>query len=236
MVFAERARTLEFKLVRVEGIEPPLRCRNQILSLARLPVPPYPLEPHGIDQVRRPVNPGDAPAPGSRYKPRHVQIVSSTAAVGTVTAVSAAALGLALIAQYGFRLAPCELCTTQRLPYLAILVLGLLALMPAVPPSARRQVVLLCGALFALNAGVACYHAGVEYGWWQGPTACTGGIGNVSLSDVMAALNRPGTVSCAEPALFVLGVSMAGANFMACILFALACLWAAKQPHAWIGQ
>jgi disulfide bond formation protein DsbB len=159
--------------------------------------------------------------------------VFPTAATAAVAAASAAALALALVAQYGFGLAPCELCLAQRVPFYLTLVLGLLALMPAVPDAARRQVVLICAGLFAANAALAAYHAGVEYHWWQGPTACTGGVADIDTNDLLAALNRPGRVNCDEPAIRVLGISMAGGNAIFCAALALGFGWATRRKDAW---
>jgi len=157
----------------------------------------------------------------------------STLTVSAVAAVSAAALGLAFVAQYGFGLQPCELCLLQRLPYAATLVLGLMAAMPVVPPQARRQVVALCAALFAANAALAAYHAGVEYHWWQGPTACTGHAGNFDINDLAAALNRPGRIQCDTAAIRVFGISMAGGNAIFCAALALGFARAACRKTVW---
>jgi disulfide bond formation protein DsbB len=157
----------------------------------------------------------------------------STATVAAIAALSAAALALAFVAQYGFGLQPCELCLAQRVAFYLTLVLGLLALMPAVPDTARRHVVLLCAGLFAANAVLAAYHAGVEYHWWQGPTACTGGVSDVSTEDLFAALNKPGRVNCDQPALRVLGISMAGGNAIFCALLALGFAVSSRRKDAW---
>ncbi|TAL00252.1 MAG: disulfide bond formation protein B [Rhodospirillaceae bacterium] len=181
-----------------------------------------------------------ATGPGPRYNPAMNPTMStssfsafSTATVGSIAVVSAAALGLAFIAQYGFSLQPCELCLLQRLPYAATLVFGLMAAMPVVPPQARRQVVALCAALFAFNAALAAYHAGIEYRWWQGPTACTGHTGDFDLGDLAAALGRPGRISCEDAAFRVFGISMAGGNAIFCAALALGCAWATRRRAVW---
>jgi len=157
----------------------------------------------------------------------------STTTVAAIAAVSGAALGSAFVAQYGFGMQPCELCLLQRTPYQLTLVLGLLALIPAVPPQARRQVAALCAGLFAVNAVIAGYHAGIEYRWWKGPTACTGSVHDFDLTDLTAALNRPGRINCEDAAIRVFGISMAGGNVIACTLLALGCLWAVRRERVW---
>ena len=96
-------------------------------------------------------------------------------------------------------------------------LLGLLALLPAVGPRERRIVLFHLVGLLALEAGLALYHVGVEQHWqpWlPGPTACTGGVGGISLDDLSAALSRPAGPSCDTPALVIGGLSIAGLNFI----------------------
>jgi len=151
--------------------------------------------------------------------------------VAAVAVVSASALGLALTSQVGFNLWPCDLCYLQRAPYAATFAVGLLALMPAVDTASKRTAVLLCAALFALNAGFGVYHVGVEQHWWQ--SACTGGNLDLSAADLMAAVQRPGQPMCDEIAFSFLGVSMAGYNVIFCLIFAAGCLFAARREAWW---
>src|SRR5437879_3295386 len=72
--------------------------------------------------------------------------------LGGAALASAAALGLAFLAQYGFDLWPCQLCYWQRVPYALVFGFASLALLPGVDPKARRHVVFLCVLLFAANA------------------------------------------------------------------------------------
>jgi len=147
---------------------------------------------------------------------------------------SGGALVLALVTQYGFGFQPCQLCLVQRLPFGAVLFLCTLGLLPAVPTDARRQIVLLCAAVFAVGAGIAAYHAGVEYHWWAGPSSCAGGGGDFSLDSLAAALGGKTTMpSCDEAALRILGVSMAGANAVFSTVLAAACAWAGTRANFW---
>jgi disulfide bond formation protein DsbB len=153
-----------------------------------------------------------------------------------IAAASAGALGLALVSQYGFDLWPCLLCYYQRLPYGAALALAVLGLMPAVDAPSRRWLVGLCALLFALNAGIAFYHVGVEEKWWLGPAECIGGGQDFSTSDLLAAVDQPGRTGCEEAAVRVLGISMAGYNVLAGVLLAAACAWAASRPSWWSAR
>lgn len=143
-----------------------------------------------------------------------------------VAAASAAALAAALTAQYGFGLQPCELCIWQRWPYVAALVLGGAG---ALVPGLARWAVGLAGLAFLTGAGIAGFHAGVEYGWWEGLPGCAGeGLsGGVSMQDLESALaGAERVVPCDEPAFVVAGLSMAGWNFVLSLVLAAASLLA----------
>lgn len=157
---------------------------------------------------------------------------SWTVAAGIAVA-SAGALGLALLAQFGFALWPCALCLAQRVPYALALVAALLALLPQVDAPSRRQIVLVCAGLFLLNAGLALYHVGVEEHWWAGPVTCVGGPQQFSLQDLTTALQRPGRTGCEEAAFRLFGISMAGYNIGVGLLLAGGLLWAASRRRWW---
>jgi disulfide bond formation protein DsbB len=146
--------------------------------------------------------------------------------VTRTTLALAAALGsaflliAALVFQYGFGMAPCALCIWQRWPHLAAVVLGGAALaMPAWP-------VLLAGsAAAATSGGIGVYHTGVERGWFDGPSACSGGGGVTgrSIDDLLNFEQSFTVVRCDEVPWEMLGLSMASWN--AAASFALAGVW-----------
>ena len=110
---------------------------------------------------------------------------------------------------------PCELCLTQRYAfYLAAPLAALTAFLAgrSAHGLARAGFALLTLA-FLFNAALAAYHAGVEYHWWPGPTACTGDLtGPVDVNDLMKALNSVKVVLCDEVQLRIAGLSLAGWN------------------------
>ena len=123
-------------------------------------------------------------------------------------AVPAALLGGAYISQYVFGLYPCEMCWWQRYAHFAAVALGALAL---VRPSARVLTALASVAI--LFAGlIGGYHAGVEYGWWQGLTACTSQI-DMS-QDALEAISAGPLIRCDQVQWSLLGISLAGFNFL----------------------
>ena len=86
----------------------------------------------------------------------------------------AAVLGAALFSQYVGGLNPCQMCIWQRWPHGVAIALALIAL--ALAPRRAATVALYLGALaLIIGAGIGAFHAGVELGYWEGPTTCSGG-------------------------------------------------------------
>lgn len=136
-----------------------------------------------------------------------------------------------LLGAWGFQyiggLAPCQMCLWQRWPHIGAVAAGVLAY------GVHRAELAVVGALLAASSGViGIYHTGVERGWWQGPSTCSGGgeIGAMSPEDLLAEIMEAPLVRCDEVAWQMLGLSMASWN--ALISFALAGLWlyAATRP------
>lgn len=118
--------------------------------------------------------------------------------------------------------APCQMCLWQRWPHGAAIGVGGLVLL--IGPLALLG---LAGALAALTtSGIGLYHTGVERGWWEGPTSCSGGgnaLSGLSGQDLLS-LDAPDTVvRCDEVAWAFAGLSMASWNMI--FSFVLACLW-----------
>lgn len=123
----------------------------------------------------------------------------------------ALSLIMALIAQYGFDLAPCDLCIYQRYPAALAVLIWLLAEI-----TARRRPLLPLFALACLTtAGIAGFHTGIEQGWWAGPSSCSGDDLNnaaLSLEALKAQLMQTRLVRCDKPAIEIYGITMASAN------------------------
>ena len=120
--------------------------------------------------------------------------------------VPVALIGGALIGQYQFGLAPCEMCHWQRWPHYAAIGAALLGLV--VPAQAlQRFLTTLAALLIATSGAIGLFHAGVEYGWWEGLTQCAS-VGSGSLEDIM---NAPLT-RCDVAPWDLFGISLAGFN------------------------
>ena len=148
--------------------------------------------------------------------------------------LAAIASALMLAVAHGFQtfghLAPCELCLKQREVYWVALAVGLVGF--ALGRGLKRPLLinlssLLLGLIFLYGAGLAGYHAGVEWKWWPGPQACTG-QGRATVAAVTALLNgaRITGPSCDVAAWRMLGISMAGWNAVVSLGLAVASIGA----------
>jgi disulfide bond formation protein DsbB len=132
-----------------------------------------------------------------------------------IAAASVAILAAVWIFQV-FGYAPCELCLTQRYAFYAAVPLALLtALASRSANGLARAGFELLALIFAANAALAAYHVGVEYHWWQGPTACTGGPGSLDVNDLVKSLDSVKVVRCDQVQLRIAGLSLAGWNVLA---------------------
>jgi disulfide bond formation protein DsbB len=142
----------------------------------------------------------------------------SQAARALITAAASIAVLAAVWIFQAFGYAPCELCLTQRYAFYAAAPLAALTAFLASRPAhglARAGFALLA-AIFIANAALAAYHVGVEYHWWAGPTACTGGLtGSLDVNDLLKSLDSVKVVRCDEVQLRVAGLSLAGWNVVA---------------------
>lgn len=127
--------------------------------------------------------------------------------------IPAALLGGAWAFQMIGGLYPCEMCHWQRWPHYGALVLAALAFVIGGP---RGKATLVAGAaaLIAVSGLIGLFHAGVEYHWWQGITACTQTVSTAGLSPEQALkdLLAAPIVRCDAAQWTLLGVSLAGWN------------------------
>jgi disulfide bond formation protein DsbB len=130
---------------------------------------------------------------------------------------SALVLIIVNIFEYGFGYLPCHLCLYQRLPWWIALGLSCLAMM-LVKRRGVLSLLLSIAALLAIlvGAGLAAYHAGVEYQFWPGPSDCTGAqtLASGLAGAIQNIQSGPPAPSCGDAAWTLLGISMAGYNFL----------------------
>jgi len=136
-----------------------------------------------------------------------------------VTFVALATLATVWILQsVGYR--PCELCLTERYAFYAGAPLAALIALAAQRDArglARLGFVVLALGFLA-NAALAGYHLGVEYHWWEGPTACTGVLTKpLDVTDMLKQIQIAQAPRCDDPAMRILGFSLAGWDFVVCV-------------------
>lgn len=129
-------------------------------------------------------------------------------------------LGLATIAgAWGSEilggLVPCELCLEQRLAYywgLPVLAL-ILVFWNRLPRAAWLVAMTIAALVFFWSVWMAGYHAGVEWGFWPGPTSCSGLGVAVSFED-LSNINATRVVPCDAVQFEFLGLTLAGYNLL----------------------
>jgi disulfide bond formation protein DsbB len=125
--------------------------------------------------------------------------------------LSATLLGGALFFQYGMGLAPCELCLWQRYPHIGIIILAGLGLMAQTKMASNyhKSLIIFICILQAIALFLAVYHSGIEYGLWQGMTACTTTITATDKQALLEAIMNARVIRCDEVPWRLLGLSMA---------------------------
>lgn len=142
----------------------------------------------------------------------------------------------AWVSQYGFGYAPCQMCYWQRHVHKAVVMVALMGIMvvklglPLTHAMRLLLVLLLLG-----SAGLAFYHSGVEFKWWEGPQSCA--VGDVNLpdfsgSDPFAALDQKfKPPACSQAVWFFLGLSMATWNGILSLFGAIGVAIIGRQVH-----
>jgi len=146
-----------------------------------------------------------------------------------ITAIAAATLMGAWFFQLVLDIRPCPLCLEQRYAYYLAVPLGALVAIAAVKGAPRALIYagLAALALAALaNAGLGAYHAGIEWGFWPGPTECTGPVLDLGKAgSLFDNLDKVKVIRCDEVQWRFLGVSLAGYNVLISLLMAAIAAW-----------
>ena len=147
------------------------------------------------------------------HKPHQIALLAAT---GSLLLLSGAWFFQAL----GY--APCTMCIWQRYPHGIAIGIGLLVLV-----GLRYRAVYLLGAAAAVaTAALGFYHTGVERDWWEGPTTCSGGGGdmaNMTADQLLSTTEPLNMVLCDEVVWEFLTLSMASWN--AILSLVITALW-----------
>ncbi|MEE9589371.1 MAG: disulfide bond formation protein B [Hyphomicrobiaceae bacterium] len=137
-------------------------------------------------------------------------------------AISVGVIAAALVFEHVGGYKPCPLCLQERYAYYFAIPAALLALF--LLRAGRAGLAALLMALVALaylvNFGLGGYHAGVEWGWWPGPTSCAGGTDGLTTSagGLLGAIEKADVVRCDKAEWRMLGLSFAGWNALISLL------------------
>ena len=130
--------------------------------------------------------------------------------------VPALLLAGAYLSEYGFGLFPCEMCWWQRYPHFAAVLLALVSTV-AQP---KRLWIALAALAILISGLIGAFHAGVEYGWWEGITACASNV--AAGGDPLEAIMNAPLVRCDVAPWTLAGISLAGFNAIISITSAVA--------------
>jgi disulfide bond formation protein DsbB len=152
-----------------------------------------------------------------------------------IAVVATAAIAGAWFFELVLDIRPCPLCLEQRYAYYLGIPLAALLAFGAGRGAPRAVLVagftVLAVALLA-NAGLGAYHAGVEWGFWQGPTDCSGPLvdfGNGG--NLLDSLNKVKVIRCDEVQWRFLGLSLAGYNVIISLALAALAAWGAVRSR-----
>jgi disulfide bond formation protein DsbB len=140
---------------------------------------------------------------------------------------SAGALVIALIAQYGYGLYPCEICSYQRIPYGGVLLFGGCAV--AIGGWKRSHISYLFSVIFLCSAALAFYHTGIEQHWWRAATSCGGHQPMPSsLTELNLSLANAIPKACDEIDWTLLGLPMSVYNIVVSLMLSILGLLSAR--------
>ncbi len=158
-------------------------------------------------------NPGHSLSPdpsGSQPLARPVALApADLLAQRLAIGVPALLIAGAYVSEYGFGLYPCEMCWWQRYAHFVAIALALLSTRVA-----PRALLPFAALAIMISGLIGLFHAGVEYGWWEGVTGCANaaGVSGGAGGDPLEAIMNAPLVRCDEAPWRLLGVSLAGWN------------------------
>lgn len=166
----------------------------------------------------------------------HARSRPPLAAAATIAVVGALTIAVVYFFQYVLLILPCPLCLEQRISYYVCVPLALLLLLGANHGAARKVMLLgflVIAVVMLWNTGLAVYHAGVEWKFWQGPIDCSGPIDKFgSVSTMLQQLQRISVVRCDEASWRFLGISLSGYDALVSLGLAAVAAWGARHSLA----
>src|SRR5690606_6615932 len=107
-------------------------------------------------------------------------------------------------------------------PYVVIIVIGVMGAFLIRSERVRGWLAMLCMLLFMTTAGIAIYHAGVEWGIFTGPSGCSNtDSADMTLEEMRAAIMNAPLVSCDQAMGYIFGLSLAVWNALVATFMSL---------------
>ncbi len=131
-----------------------------------------------------------------------------------------ALLAGAYIFEYVFGLYPCEMCWWQRYPHFVAIILATIALgISSGVSKFTKPLIILAALANGVSGLIGGFHAGVEYGWWEGITGCA--VTASGDGDILEVIMNAPLIRCDVAPWDLFGISLAGYNFIISILAAM---------------
>lgn len=145
--------------------------------------------------------------PTSFYHPKNASLLLAAAALAILATV--------YVMQYGFGLAPCQMCLWQRWPFVLLAGVGLVGAFTW--PRAMLTLALL---MMLVSIGLAGYHVGVEQGLVPLPAGCAT-VGEAGSVEELKAMLKAAPPTCDQVSFTFLGLSLAGWNMLGSTVLAV---------------
>ena len=126
------------------------------------------------------------------------------------------AISFALYVEYILDYQPCTLCIYQRIPY----VIAIFVSFVGYNYFKNNNILILIFIIFLISALISGYHYGIEKNIFEEFSGCTDDTVNIlNKEELLKSLNN-NNVSCKDVNFKLLGMSLAGINFIFSILIA----------------
>lgn len=134
-----------------------------------------------------------------------------------VFALAFATLAGAWFFELAIGLKPCPLCLEQRYAYYAAIPLAVLVAVGAGWGASPRTLALgfaVIALVMIANAAIGAFHSGVEWGFWPGPSDCSGPMIDLRAGSLLERLDKVKVIRCDEVQWRFIGLSLAGYNVL----------------------
>ena len=127
-------------------------------------------------------------------------------------------------------LKPCQLCIYQRWPWYLIILLSFISIFYNNKFYPFNKLVIFL--LFVGNSIFAGWHAGIEWAFWEGPSACSASTGKIEKETLLENIqNIKVFVACNQASYRYFGLSLAGYNFISSIIMSIYTFYMLKNEN-----